>query len=662
MPERRLLSFAAALVAAVAVTVSGPAAAQARPLTASTSSTVSAASHRPFPALAQVRKQTVVLTRNGRFGPYGPNPATSFVPGGQRVDWGGWRHAGSTLAKARARAVTTLRAKARASALGVAAAPAPVFIREDEPAGTRGSNDTFRTAQPLSIFGTGRGRRPAVTVLGRLAPAPAPSVEDIAPNTEPDDSNATAGDTGVSRARQGAHTTGTIGDNPPDPQNPAATDIDGYTVVLRPGELLNAAVKRTSGDLLPFMVLVDATGNLVTFGDDDFQGNSVLRYTARSGGTFYVLVGGYTDVDLATGAVTDTKGGYDVTVTARHGDRDLYRVALRAGDVLGVSVTDAAGYVSVFDAKGVEVHGSPQDASSIYPATSPLPGGGNAVTDHVVPRDGTYFVEVTQGDGTYEAQLEVYRYGGAARRQTQVIFLDTDGQRLNTNVVGGRGVTTLSPLRSFLGGWGLARRQEKALIARIKATVQENLDGDLRRSGLSRFVSVKVVTSLDGKDPFGRAGVTRVVVGGTIAESGVQTIGIAQSIDPGNFAREETALVLLDVLNGSPADYGDASLNSFLRKKSDRLAFVGHAVGNVISHEVGHLIGNWHTDNSNTRANLMDAGGQSFGLLFGVGKDGIGGTKDDRDVDFGVDAFIPQEGFTGTENTLARSTWGMSTR
>ena len=57
-------------------------------------------------------------------------------------------------------------------------------------------------------------------------------------------------------------------------------------------------------------------------------------------------------------------------------------------------------------------------------------------------------------------------------------------------------------------------------------------------------------------------------------------------------------MVLLDVLSGSPDDWGDASLNSYLKKNSDRLAFVGHALGNVISHEVGHLIGNWHTDDA----------------------------------------------------------------
>ncbi|MFN0282415.1 MAG: hypothetical protein ACKVZ6_10635, partial [Kineosporiaceae bacterium] len=77
------------------------------------------------------------------------------------------------------------------------------------------------------------------------------------------------------------------------------------------------------------------------------------------------------------------------------------------------------------------------------------------------------------------------------------------------------------------------------------------------------------------------------------------------------------------------------------------------------AHEVGHTIGNWHTDNSNEQASLMDAGG-NFALLYGVGPDEVGGTGDDPDVDFVVDTFDLFEGFTGQEDTRARSVWALS--
>jgi hypothetical protein len=142
-----------------------------------------------------------------------------------------------------------------------------------------------------------------------------------------------------------------------------------------------------------------------------------------------------------------------------------------------------------------------------------------------------------------------------------------------------------------------------------------------------------------------------VIVGGTIDQSGVFTIGVSQSIDPGNFEQQESALVLLDSLS-DPAG-PDFSVNTYLRPRSDRVGFVGQALGNVVAHEAGHLFGNWHVDPLDGVANLMDSGGNAR-VMFGVGPDGVGGTQDDVDVDFGKDVFDPFEGFTGTENTLAR--------
>lgn len=74
---------------------------------------------------------------------------------------------------------------------------------------------------------------------------------------------------------------------------------------------------------------------------------------------------------------------------------------------------------------------------------------------------------------------------------------------------------------------------------------------------------------------------------------------------------------------------------------SNRIGFVGQAVGKVVSDEAGHLFGNWHVDQFNDHANVMDQGATSP-FPYGVGPDG---------VDFGEDEFNPNEGFTGTEDT-----------
>ena len=80
----------------------------------------------------------------------------------------------------------------------------------------------------------------------------------------------------------------------------------------------------------------------------------------------------------------------------------------------------------------------------------------------------------------------------------------------------------------------------------------------------------------------------------------------------------------------------------------------------MTAHEAGHFFGDWHTDNADETANLMDSGGANFQNLFGVGPDNVGGTADDRDVDFGDDVFSAAEGFVGIEDTLGRIVFGIT--
>ncbi|MGZ5400287.1 MAG: hypothetical protein ACXWDM_09755, partial [Nocardioides sp.] len=98
---------------------------------------------------------------------------------------------------------------------------------------------------------------------------------------------------------------------------------------------------------------------------------------------------------------------------------------------------------------------------------------------------------------------------------------------------------------------------------------------------------------------------------------------------------------------------GEATLNQYLTPASNKVRFIGTAIGNVASHEAGHYLGDWHVDQFNDVLNIMDQGG-NFPLLYGVGPDRIGGTADDPDVDFGEDEFTPNEGFLGIEDTLSR--------
>ncbi|SDY58774.1 pre-peptidase C-terminal domain-containing protein [Asanoa ishikariensis] len=578
--------------------------------------------------------------------PTGVNPYLALVPDPTTIDYAAWKQVAEKQGAARE----------QKRALRKAVAVSPVLVDEDEPDGTQGSNDSPAIAQPVSGFGTKGKQNPRARILGSLDNETVTRTA-LTPNTEDDGAIPLARDTGIQGTRNGITTSGTIGDGPHGSAAGDTGDFDFYKLsITQVGETMTADMDTPVGLLDPMLALYNAAGEEIAFNDDSGGLDSLLRFTFTAAGDYYLAVTGYNVLpadpfDSASGDGAGSEGAYNLLLDVAAADVDFYAVQLRKGDVLGTSVTGSAARITVWDTAGREVHGSDQDATFIYPPNSPLPGGGNAVSEHVADEDGLHYVSVSDGSGNYDITVEAYRPNLEGDKITQTIFIDFNGQRLNTAIFGGPGVVTLSPLRAFLGRWGLTTADENALINGIVAEVTENLKRDLVASGLNDKFRLKILNSRDDADPFGEVNVSRLIVGGTIAESGVNTIGIAQSIDPGNFDTQESALILLDVLSGPAND--DASLNFYITPASDKRAFISQAVGNVVSHEAGHFFGNWHVDQFNDTLNLMDQGG-NFPLLYGVGPDGIGGTADDPDVDFGEDEFNPSEGFTGTEDTQGR--------
>lgn len=547
---------------------------------------------------------------------------------------------------------------------GVNIAAAVVAINESEP------NDDRSQANAVPL-GFGPGESSSVDVVGDITAGPPPTA--IFP-VEKDGAIPFATDTGLI-AGASVLATAVIGDGA---FAFTSGDYDWYAVRnVQAGQQIGIDVDAESiGSPLDSVVgLYDSTGTRLADNDDASGLDSALLFTAPAADDYFVVVRGFGNgfqidpFDPASGAGAASTGNYQLTISLDSGDVDFFALDLNAGDILGANLLGAATLLRLASSTGQTLIGSAQDITFIHPDASPLPGGGIAALSWVVATDGTYTIAVSGGQGPYTLNLRLFRpeleiqvFG-----QRQTLFLDFDGATIDRSIFGVPGTATLSPLTTFLSGWGLSASDENTVIDSIVAGLSENIDTDLCAranngcfdlSGVPGDFDIEILNSRDHADAFGTPNVSRVIVGGSTFELGIDTVGIAESIDVGNFQTAETAVVLLDALSGPAGE--PASLNQYVLDPSVTIIdLIGSVVGIIVAHEAGHLFANWHTSRTSGAANIMDEGGDLDNTIGLVGP--VWGDGDEIDVDFGPDDFSPREGFTGVEDTLNAIAFGLST-
>lgn len=556
--------------------------------------------------------------------PRSPNPFVSFLPEDVEPDYRYW--------SAKVRFDSWDRAAGRQHA-----SPQGVVVESED-------NDSIATADPLPGLVAGGG---PLQISGETDSSPEvfPPVSAAESGVCSNDTFATATHlTLVPGAR--LRVEAAIGDC-----SSGAADIDIYSVYLGPGDVLTVDVDANGPDTYAYIAAEPPYGLLdFSFGDPYGSPGDPDPYATASIPTY----GEYWAV-IASSAGT---GSYDVLIGQSSG-LDIFSVELEAGDVIGVSSSIVA-ELSILGPDGVDRFGSYLALNDLYPSGSPLPttATGSEVSD-VARESGTHYVRlrtVERFPTAYTLEAEVFRPGpeGGA---PQTIFVDFDGATINADALFDAGPqysdVTLSPLSSFLSGWDLGAGQLDALISEILATIEENLD-DL--AAVQPAFSYQLLNSRDDADPFGQPGVSRLIIGGTQDQIGLQTIGISSAIDPGNFGLEDTAVVLLDRLSGPGSS--QSSLNRFaVAAGSSKVELVGRGVGNIASHETGHFLGAWHTETDNSQRVLVDSGGDLADIV-GTGNETFG-DFDDVDVDFAEDVYSAGSGLRGLEDQAARAAFAL---
>ena len=360
---------------------------------------------------------------------------------------------------------------------------------------------------------------------------------------------------------------------------------------------------------------------------------------------------------------------------------NTYQLELQEGDVFGVAGFSFEGISNSVSLESADEESFIKtDGYGIFPIAdnnNPLPTAGSYGFHYVIPKTGTYFFKVSDGFGGYNINGGVSRPGLEERSEgfpQQIIFLNYAGTELGIDEFfeienEDDFIVNLSPLSSFMTNWGLEESQTRNLSRKITRIIEEKLNSVSSITGGNQNLTIISDNASPRRRDFIRnfldnSGIpySRIIIGGTVDEIlFTRTIGLASSIDVGNFDLSDNGFVLLDILSEEP-ESPDSTINKIpLAEGVKKIDLVAEVVGDIAAHEAGHFLGNWHADNSNEIISTMDQGGEYIGNRAGVVEGDAFGDEENIAVTFVKDVYTDTELFEGLDETDINTAYALST-
>jgi hypothetical protein len=172
-------------------------------------------------------------------------------------------------------------------------------------------------------------------LVGTLSPGSAPPT--IVPSVEDDGAIPLANVTGLGGGPGRTVTNATIGDGPHGSAGTGTGDFDYFKLTgARAGQVLVADTDTPNSDLDTVVALLDPSGFLIAFNDQDGVDNdSLMTVTIPTDGDYYVLVLGFLSIpnepfDPASGTGAESKGDYTLKLDLDTVETDFYSFDLKS--------------------------------------------------------------------------------------------------------------------------------------------------------------------------------------------------------------------------------------------------------------------------------------------------------------------------------------------
>ncbi|WP_188111983.1 T9SS type A sorting domain-containing protein [Aquimarina sp. RZ0] len=586
----------------------------------------------------------------------------------------------------------------------------PVLIEEIEN-GEQSINNTISTAQKIPNFGNGENQISEVSIKGSIGVdlmyefIPKVVQEDPEDNGSIPLAQNLPFDTDLPEDQiQFITVSGVIGDGPHSASGTGTGDFDMFSVKLEKEQLIRMTVAAPQSDttnLNPVIAIRNESGEQLDIEGNvrrrtpDADGNFVTEIIFKSpeNGTYFLEIAPakyrLTDpFDPASGVIRFQslpvdEGSYTANITnfGVLGDTDHYAIELKKGDVLGIAskdFQDTHSRINLFLPDGTLGIGTNSSTNDSNAPESPVPTNGESSFTYIAPQTGTYTLKFEESLGAYEAEIIAARPGFETNNKglRQFIYLDFTGvddftYREFFNVSESDAplnhpfydtVRTFSPFRDFLENWSIENTRSNLLKMAFKITevVKENTVNEVRLSEINPDYSLSILSDY-GSETLGKKipeilekldiPYSRVIIGGTREESGIRTVGLANDIDPGNYNLENDAFVLLSELS-STDERNRTSINFIPLADGFTIEDVMPVVlGNLVCHEFGHYLGNFHCNTFNDHITLMDEGGAGVSRLAGIflNRGEKFGDTNTRDIDFTADEYSTSEDLRGED-------------